>query len=65
MAETNNPSGGNGGSGPTGGNGKNGGRVGILEKVTTNVKEDIAALKTEIPAKAKEQIDGLKDPTKT
>ncbi len=54
MAETNNPNGGNGGSGAPSGNGKNGGRVGILEKVTTNVKEDIQALKTDIPTKAKE-----------
>src|SRR5215467_6203127 len=47
------------------GNGKNGGKVGLLEKVTTGVKDDIQALKTDIPTKAKEQIDGLKDPTKT
>jgi hypothetical protein len=33
--------------------------------VTTGVKEDIQALKTDIPTKAKEQIEGLKDPTKT
>src|SRR4029077_19068405 len=64
MAETNNPNGGNG-SGSPGGNWKNGGRVGIIEKVNTDVKEDIQALKTDIPTKAKEQIDGLKDPTKT
>src|SRR5438309_1597822 len=46
-------------------NGKNGNKVGVLEKVTAGVKEDIQALKTDIPAKAKEQIEGLKDPTKT
>jgi len=61
MADANNPNGGNGASG----NGKNGGKVGMLEKVTVGVKEDIQALRTDIPTKAKEQIDGLKDPTKT
>ncbi|MGA2103172.1 MAG: hypothetical protein ABSG34_18825, partial [Candidatus Sulfotelmatobacter sp.] len=55
MADENNPN---------GGNGKNG-KVGLLEKVTTGVKDDIQALKTDIPTKAKEQIEGLKDPTKT
>src|SRR5215475_8770909 len=63
MADLNNPNGGNGGG--HAGNGKNGGKVGLLEKVTTGVKSDIQALKTDIPSKAKEQIDGLKDPTKT
>jgi len=62
MADENKP---NGGNSASSGNGKNGGKVGILEKVTTGVKEDIQALKTDIPTKAKEQIDGLKDPTKT
>ena len=57
MADENNPSGTNGGA-------KNG-KVGLVERVTTGVKEDIQALKTDIPAKAKEQIEGLKDPTKT
>ena len=55
----------NGGSNPPSSNGKNGGKVGVLGKVTTTVKEDIQALKTDIPAKVKEQVDGLKDPTKT
>src|SRR5713226_9538562 len=54
MADENKPNGGNGS-----------GKVGLVERVTTGVKEDIHALKTEIPAKAKEQIEGLKDPTKT
>ena len=36
-----------------------------MERVTTGVKEDIHALKTDIPTKTKEQIEGLKDPTKT
>jgi cytochrome b/b6/petB-like protein len=56
----------NGGdSAPSTGNGKNGGKVGVLEKVTTTVKEDIQSLKTDIPTKVKEQVEGLKDPTKT
>ena len=45
-------------------NGKNG-KVGLVERVTTGVKDDIQSIKTDLPAKAKEQIDGLKDPTKT
>src|SRR5579864_5129064 len=65
MADANNPNGGNGGSAPGSGNGKNGAKVGILEKVTAGVKDDIQALRTDIPTKAKEQIEGLKDPTKT
>ena len=67
MADENNPIGTNGGGngGPnTGSNGKTG-KVGLVDRVTTGVKEDIHALKTDIPAKAKEQIEGLKDPTKT
>ncbi len=47
------------------GNGKNGNRVGLLERVKAGVKEDVQSLKTDMPAKAKEQIEGLKDPTKT
>src|SRR5499433_1477002 len=47
-----------------GGNGKNG-KVGLVERATTTVREDIQALKVDIPTKAKEQIEGLKDPTKT
>src|SRR5947199_9814244 len=48
-------------------NGKNGNgtRVGLLERVKAGVKEDVSALKTDLPVKAKEQIEGLKDPTKT
>ena len=53
MADENNP------------NGKNGAKMACLKQVTAGVKEDIQALKTDIPAKAKEQIEGLKDPTKT
>ena len=62
MADENNPNGTNGGG--SGANGKNG-KVGLVERVTSGVKQDIHALKTDIPAKAKEQIEGLKDPTKT
>ena len=47
------------------GNGSNGNRVRLLERVKAGVKEDVASLKTDIPVKAKEQIDHLKDPTKT
>ncbi len=47
------------------GNGKNGNRVGLLERVKAGMKEDVQSLKTDMPAKAKEQIEGLKDPTKT
>jgi hypothetical protein len=46
-------------------NGKNGKSTGIIERVTTGVKDDVNSLKTDMPAKAKEQIDLLKDPTKT
>src|ERR1700730_8973421 len=47
------------------GNGKNGNRVGLLERVKAGVKEDVQSLKTDLRAKAKEQVEGLKDPTKT
>ena len=47
------------------GNGTNGKQVGLLEKVKTGIKEDVQSIKTDLPAKAKEQIEGLKDPTKT
>src|SRR5260370_24473501 len=47
------------------GNGNNGKRVGLLERVKAGVKEDVQSLKTDMPVKAKEQIEGLKDPTKT
>src|SRR5437667_6974478 len=40
--------------------GKNG-KVGLLDKV----KEDVRSLKKDLPAKAKETVEGLKDPTKT
>src|SRR5581483_7824371 len=61
-----NGTGGDGASG-RGSNGSNGNgvRVGLLERVKAGVKEDVTSLKTDIPTKAKEQIDHLKDPTKT
>ena len=43
----------------------NGKSTGVVERVTTGIKEDIQSLKTDIPAKVKEQVDLLKDPTKT
>ena len=46
-------------------NGKNGNQVSLLVKVKAGIKEDLQSLKTDMPAKAKEQIEGLKDPTKT
>src|SRR5258705_611981 len=42
-------------------NGKNGKSVGIIDRI----KEDLNSLKTDLPAKAKEQVEGLKNPTKT
>src|SRR5258708_16437135 len=42
-------------------NGKNGKSVGIVDRI----KEDLKSLKTDLPAKAKEQVEGLKNPTKT
>src|SRR6202158_4405850 len=46
-------------------NGKNGKTTGIPERVTTGLKADVQSLKADLPAKAKEQIDLLKDPNKT
>src|SRR5260370_36616621 len=45
--------------------GKNGKTTGILERADTGVKADLQSIKTDLPAKAKEQVDLLKDPTKT
>src|SRR2546426_755770 len=47
------------------GNGNNGKSVGLLDRVKTGVKEDLASLTTDLPAKAKEQVEILKKPTKT
>src|SRR5208337_1424649 len=54
------------GNGSNGTNdGKSGKTTGILSRVATEVKADVQSLKTDMPAKAKEQVDLLKDPTKT
>src|SRR5258708_20269352 len=42
-------------------NGKNGKSVGLVDRI----KEDLNSIKTDLPAKAKEQVEGLKNPTKT
>ena len=46
-------------------NGKNGKSLGLLERVKAGIKEDIDALRNELPAKAKEQSETLSKPTKT
>ena len=40
-------------------NGKNGNRVGLLERVKAGIREDVASLKADLPAKAKEQVEHL------
>jgi quinol-cytochrome oxidoreductase complex cytochrome b subunit len=47
------------------GNGKNGKSVGLVDRIKAGVKEDLESLKTDLPAKAKEQVELLKKPTKT
>ena len=47
------------------GNGKNGKPEGLLGRIKTGVKEDLESLKTDLPAKAKEQVEILSKPTKT
>src|SRR5258708_12561496 len=46
-------------------NGNNGKSVGLVERLKAGVKEDLESLKTDLPAKAKEQVELLKKPTKT
>ena len=46
-------------------NGGNSKSSSVIEQLTQEVKADLQSLATDIPAKAKEQIDLLKDPTKT
>jgi quinol-cytochrome oxidoreductase complex cytochrome b subunit len=41
------------------------GKVGVVERVAAGVKDDIRSMKVDLPTKAKEQIESLKDPTKT
>ncbi|HLM79921.1 MAG TPA: hypothetical protein VK302_04735, partial [Terriglobales bacterium] len=55
----------NGKNGKNGKNEKTGKATGIMGRVATGVKADVQSLKTDLPAKAKEQVDLLKDPTKT
>src|SRR6185437_3635127 len=45
--------------------GKNGKTTGVVERITSGVKDDLNSIKIDLPAKAKEQVDLLKDPTKT
>src|SRR6476661_1936157 len=45
--------------------GKNGKTTGVVERITSGVKDDIESLRLDLPAKAKEQVDILKAPTKT
>src|SRR5208282_400582 len=47
------------------GNGKNGKEVGLIERLKSGLQEDVQSLRTDLPAKAKEQVEGLKKPTKT
>src|SRR5271169_6264246 len=47
------------------GNGKNGKATGLLERLKSAFQEDVQSFKTDLPAKAKEQVEGLKQPTKT
>src|SRR2546426_908996 len=47
------------------GNGKNGKPDGLLGRIKSGVKEDFESLKTDLPAKAKEQVELLKKPTKS
>ena len=47
------------------GNGKNGKTTGLLERLKSALQEDVQSFKTDLPAKAKEQVEGLKQPTKT
>src|SRR2546425_2559588 len=46
-------------------NGKNGKSVGLVDRLKAGVKEDLQSLKTDMPAKAKEQVELLKKPTKS
>src|SRR5260370_36017321 len=47
------------------GNGKNGESLGLVESLKAGVKEDLQSLKTDLPEKAKEQVELLSKPTKT
>src|SRR5262249_55039199 len=43
----------------------NGNALGLMERIKSGLKELFASLKTDLPAKAKEQVETLKKPTKT
>src|SRR5260370_24472283 len=45
--------------------GKNGKSVGLLARIFAGIKDAIKSLRSDVPAKAKEQVEGLKNPTKT
>src|SRR5207244_3599780 len=46
-------------------NGKNDKSVGLVERLKAGVKEDLESLRTDLPAKAREQVELLKKPSKT
>src|SRR5438128_1975984 len=46
-------------------NSKNGQSVGLVDRIKSGVRDDIESLKTDLPAKAKEQIESPRKPTKT
>jgi len=46
-------------------NGKNGKSVGLVTRLIEGIKDVLESLKTDLPAKAKEQVELLKRPTKT
>src|SRR6266403_3288286 len=43
----------------------NGKSVGLVARIWMGMKDAIHSLKSDVPAKAKEQVEGLKNPTKT
>src|SRR6266853_5362941 len=46
-------------------NGKNNKSVGLVDRLKAGVKEDLESLRTDLPAKAREQVELLKKPSKT
>ncbi len=46
-------------------NGKNDKSVGLVDRLKAGVKEDLESLRTDLPAKAREQVELLKKPSKT
>src|SRR6202790_5610654 len=43
----------------------NGKSVGLIARILAGTKDALRSLKSDVPAKAKEQVEGLKNPTKT